>query len=131
MTVKDHERIWLQNPNDARNQSEGRMWREDKAWRAEDGDLEPTEYVRADISNTRIVSLVNQLADQSFKLGELKGVLRSLVNDIRSMQSPAPDLPYWFGPFSEFDNNIEAVDVEWPNLAISCEEAEKLLKEIG
>lgn len=50
---KDHERIWLQNAEDAKDNIEGRLWCQDKVW--PDGsvdDGEPTEYVRADLYAT-------------------------------------------------------------------------------
>src|SRR4030095_1904517 len=43
----DHERIWLQNANDAGD--EGRMWCEDKVWPNGPEEGEPTEYMRADL----------------------------------------------------------------------------------
>lgn len=45
----DHERIWLQNADDAKHQGEGRMWCQDKVWPDDGEDGEPTEYVRADL----------------------------------------------------------------------------------
>lgn len=44
----DHERIWLQNANDAHG-CEGRLWCQDKVWPEDDEQGEPTEYVRADL----------------------------------------------------------------------------------
>lgn len=47
--LSDHERIWLQNEDDAKNQCEGRLWCEDKVWPDDPEDGEPTEYIRADL----------------------------------------------------------------------------------
>lgn len=48
--MSDHERIWLQHPDSAAHQPEGRLWCQDKVWpHAEDEGDEPTEYVRADL----------------------------------------------------------------------------------
>ena len=44
----DHERIWLQNPNDAAPET-GRLWCQDKVWPESSEEGEPTEYVRADL----------------------------------------------------------------------------------
>ena len=49
LVASDHERIWLQNAEDAKHQDEGRMWCEDKVWPDEPEEGEPTEYVRADL----------------------------------------------------------------------------------
>lgn len=47
---KDHARIWLEPwPGDGAN---GRTWCQDKVWPAEEGDPEPTEYIRADLALT-------------------------------------------------------------------------------
>jgi hypothetical protein len=46
--MDDHERIWLQHPNEA-DEYEGRRWCEDKVWPDDPEDGEPTEYVRADL----------------------------------------------------------------------------------
>jgi hypothetical protein len=47
--MADHERIWLQHPDDADGQEFGRMWCQDKVWPDHPEDHEPTEYVRADL----------------------------------------------------------------------------------
>jgi hypothetical protein len=47
--MSDHERIWLQHPDDAEGQETGRMWCQDKVWPNDPEDGEPTEYVRADL----------------------------------------------------------------------------------
>lgn len=47
--MSDHERIWLQNAEDAKHTLEGRLWCQDKVWPNDPGDGEPTEYVRADL----------------------------------------------------------------------------------
>jgi hypothetical protein len=60
----DHERIWLQNAEDAREQDTGRMWCEDKVWPDDGEDGEPTEYVRADLyeaARTRVTALEKAL----------------------------------------------------------------------
>jgi hypothetical protein len=49
MLMSDHERIWLQHPDDAEGQETGRMWCQDKVWPEHPEDHEPTEYVRADL----------------------------------------------------------------------------------
>lgn len=45
----NHERIWLENPNQPFGH-DGRQWCQDKVWPQFDGDLEPVEYIRADIA---------------------------------------------------------------------------------
>lgn len=65
---------------------------------------------------------------------ELIKKVKSLLADIESVQM-APGIgheggQYWFGPFSEFDNNIESVTVEWPNLAISAQEVKVTLAKL-
>ena len=59
---------------------------------------------------------------------KLLKALKSLVSDIESCQSEM--YPYWFGPFEETKEDIDlGTEIEWPNLAISCEEAKKLIAE--
>lgn len=48
----DHERIWLQNAEDADAWGDGRLWCPDKVWPDDSEDGEPTEYVRADLYET-------------------------------------------------------------------------------
>lgn len=50
--MSDHERIWLQNAEDAKHALEGRLWCQDKVWPGSPEDGEPTEYVRADLVAT-------------------------------------------------------------------------------
>ena len=59
--MTDHERIWLQHPDDADGQETGRMWCQDKVWPEHPEDHEPTEYVRADLYAAEIERLQTQL----------------------------------------------------------------------
>jgi len=58
---------------------------------------------------------------------------RSLVNEIGVLQERKGNGPqYWFGDFSEWEELHSARDmvgviIEWPNLAILCEQVRKLL----
>lgn len=59
---------------------------------------------------------------------ELLKAVKSLVNDIESMQCVNKD---YFGAFSEYDiddNGRGPVDIEWPNLAISLAAVKKLIE---
>lgn len=53
--------------------------------------------------------------------------LKSLISDIESMQ-PFKDNTL-FGPFSDHQYDDEGEVIEWPNLAISLEEAKKAVAE--
>lgn len=55
--------------------------------------------------------------------------LKDLVSDIEAMQSSHD--PNWFGDFSESQevDDMGTVAIEWPNLAISVEKAQALVKE--
>jgi hypothetical protein len=67
--MSDHERIWLQNANDAG--SEGRLWCQDKVWPDDSEDGEPTEYVRADLlaaAEAEIERLRGQLENRGLAL---------------------------------------------------------------
>ena len=85
------------------------------------------------VEQTVTQQLQGSVADLTTKNEDLVAKLQSLVNDIKTMQHVGMDgRTNWFGDFSNAqDNNGETdpVSVEWPNLAITCEEAEKLLKE--
>lgn len=209
--LQDHERIWLEP---APGDSEGRTWCEDKFWPENEGEPEPTEYVRADLvirkdqidlsllpkiasfeivdDNDALVEaeggrrfvherdaqmlhdwaaaavyqigveqtvnqqlqgkiadltvknedLVNEMKSQATilaqRLGlisELQHSLQSLVNDIRGMttdpDNSEAESEGWFGPFGTSTEDMDGdVKIEWPNLLISTQDAEKLLKEI-
>lgn len=188
--LQDHERIWLEP---APGDSEGRTWCQDKLWPEDEGQPEPTEYVRADlvirkdqidlskvpeinsfaisdetgfdieveggkrflherdfipfhnwakamvyragVDQTVAQQLQGKIADLTIKNEDLVAKLRSLVNDIKSMTTDPDNSEAepegWFGPFSTSTEDMDGdVKIEWPNLAISCEEAEKLLKEL-
>jgi hypothetical protein len=71
--MSDHERIWLQNANDAKQHSEGRLWCEDKVWPDDPEDGEPTEYVRADIAAATIERLTRERDEFRGKLAETCG----------------------------------------------------------
>lgn len=58
----DHERIWLQSAADA-NDTEGRMWCQDKVWPESVEDHEPTEYVRADLYAAKDTALAEMAAE--------------------------------------------------------------------
>ena len=62
---------------------------------------------------------------------DLIKVLQELIADVTSMQTADPAEKNWFGPFSEHEFNDEGTHaiVEWPNLAISVDKAEALLKD--
>jgi len=140
--LQDHERIWLEpRASDDYFGHDGRSWCQDKAWPEKEGEPEPTEYIRADL-HQHVVNAVTGIGEENCKLklqlNKAVTALKSLVSDIRGMTTqPAgdSDSAYWFGPFSEATDAMAEPDsdvcVEWPNLAISCEDAEKLLKELG
>jgi hypothetical protein len=50
--------------------------------------------------------------------------MKSLANDIVSMQAEDPN---WFGDFSEFEETPNGALIEWPNLAISLENLQKAI----
>lgn len=62
---------------------------------------------------------------------ELISAVKALIVDIESM-SCTPDLysdsGYWFGEFSEYQENADGdMVIEWPNLAILVERLKKVL----
>ena len=59
--MADHERIWLQHPDDA-GPHEGRLWCEDNPWDDADENKPPTEYVRADIAVAQLATARRLLA---------------------------------------------------------------------
>ena len=59
--MTDHERIWLQDANDA-DYDEGRLWCQDNVWDDIDENNPPTEYVRADLHATALTA-ADALAD--------------------------------------------------------------------
>jgi len=69
MLMSDHERIWLQHPDDA-DQYQGRLWCEDKVWPDEPEEGEPTEYVRADLHAAALA-----------EIERLRGILAETVPD--------------------------------------------------
>lgn len=124
---RDPERIWLEP---APGGPEGRTWCEDKVWPI-DVDDEPTEYIRKDLFTKAAQGAVNLMETRD----QLKAVLKELVSDITSMQPHSNPENYWFGPFGAYEENCPSggdftANVEWPNLAISTEKAEALLKEL-
>lgn len=80
--MADHERIWLQNAEDAEHCNEARMWCQDKVWPADKEDGEPTEYVRADLLSTARTEARKAALEEAAKLAETPGVWR-----------PHPDIP--------------------------------------
>ena len=70
LVARDHERIWLQNKEDAKHQCEGRVWCQDKVWPNEPEEGEPTEYVRADL-----------YAALAARITELEAALARIVED--------------------------------------------------
>ena len=145
MTTQDHERIWLQHPDDP-GLSEGRCWCQDKVWPDGPDDGEPTEYIRRDlfdaVTKDRIESEIKRLKVQNH-LARVTKLLKAIVSDVRGMgyslkanelEEDEFDSGHWFGPFSDAVDAIGSKDsdlkIEWPNLAISVGEAEVLLKEI-
>lgn len=135
---QDHERIWLEP--DGGHHGE-RCWCKDTVWPEDEGDPEPTKYLRADLVIERSfydAAVKDQIAASEQNL-KLKAVLKELVSDIASMRyipdDAHEDSGYWFGAFSEVIDGRGWRDsdtkIEWPNLAITTEKAETLLKELG
>jgi hypothetical protein len=60
-------------------------------------------------------------------MDELIAAVRSLLNDIESMQG---DGRGWFDGFSEYRDDGETVAVEWPNLEISADRVRAALDTI-
>lgn len=56
---------------------------------------------------------------------ELLQAVKSLINDIESMQSRTSS--DWFGRFSEWEDSLDGALVEWPNLAISLAAVKALI----
>jgi len=83
--MADHERIWLQHPDDAIHNDEGRLWCEDKIWPDDDEDGEPTEYVRADL----LAEARAQIAAKDIELAELKGQWERLLANYASADARA------------------------------------------
>jgi hypothetical protein len=65
---------------------------------------------------------------------ELISAVKALIVDIESMNCVPEntvindDSGYWFGEFSEYQENADGdMIIEWPNLAISVERLKKIL----
>jgi hypothetical protein len=67
----DHERIWLQNAEDAKHQDQGRLWCENKVWPVDPEEGEPTEYVRADLFDAQRRPAMGDTMDFMLELKEL------------------------------------------------------------
>lgn len=89
MNAIDHERIWLQNAEDARLQDEGRMWCQDKVWPDEDGDGEPTEYVRADLYAAKDTALAEMRAELERQQDEEDKAARDMQVVIQALRDRA------------------------------------------
>lgn len=82
--MSDHERIWLQNADDARATGD-RLWCQDKVWPECDEQQEPTEYIRADLYASRISQQdaeLERLRRENKALSELRRDLITLQKRI-------------------------------------------------
>jgi hypothetical protein len=86
--------------------------------------------------NTQRIEAARQIAaDEGSQVNQLRNILQRLIDDIQLMQNKDGTLSEWFGAFPEHEinytgplNNIESVNIEWPDLADTVKLAEKLLK---
>lgn len=69
----DHERIWLQNADDAAATGASREWCSAPVWPDDPVDGEPTEYVRADLLTTARAEARKAALEEAVKLADERG----------------------------------------------------------
>jgi len=75
----DHEFIWLQNAEDGKHNSDGRLWCEDKIWPDKPEDGEPTKYIRADLVDAAIQAAVDEAYEDAIKIAKEEAERRTRV----------------------------------------------------
>jgi hypothetical protein len=87
----DHERIWLQNADDARATGD-RLWCQDKVWPECAEQQEPTEYIRADLCHAQdaeLERLRRELEEAKEFRATLEGHLSAAIDDYNEARKDA------------------------------------------